>query len=62
VWTDLFYAVERFIEGDRRDRMKKAEGKLTTRRISEVVAKHSVWLFIAWTAPARCRMRRLPSA
>jgi cytochrome c oxidase accessory protein FixG len=48
VWTDLFYAVERFIEGDRRDRMKKADGKLTTRRISEVVAKHSVWLFIAW--------------
>ena len=24
VWTDLFYAVERFIEGDRRERMKKA--------------------------------------
>ena len=48
VWTDLFYAVERFIEGDRRDRMKKADGKLTARRIGEVVAKHSVWLFIAW--------------
>jgi len=48
VWTDLFYAVERFIEGDRRERMKKASGKLTVRRVSEIVAKHSIWLFIAW--------------
>ncbi len=48
VWTDLFYAVERFIEGDRRERMKKAGGKLTVRRIGEIVAKHSIWLFIAW--------------
>jgi cytochrome c oxidase accessory protein FixG len=48
VWTDLFYAVERFIEGDRRERMKKAEGKLTARRLGEIVAKHSIWLFIAW--------------
>jgi polyferredoxin len=32
VWTDLFYAVERFIEGDRRERMKKAHGKLAIRR------------------------------
>src|SRR5450631_2663356 len=40
VWTDLFYAVERFIEGDRRDRMKKADRKLTTRRVGEIVAKH----------------------
>src|SRR5271168_2198354 len=48
VWTDLFYAVERFIEGDRRDRMKKADGKLTTRRIGEITLKHSIWLLIAW--------------
>jgi cytochrome c oxidase accessory protein FixG len=48
VWTDLFYAVERLIEGDRRERMKKAGGKLTVRRIGEIVAKHSIWLFIAW--------------
>jgi cytochrome c oxidase accessory protein FixG len=48
VWTDLFYAVERFIEGDRRDRMKKADGTLTTRRVGEIVAKHSIWLIIAW--------------
>jgi len=48
VWTDLFYAVERFIEGDRRDRMKKAAGRLTVRRIGEIAAKHAIWLFIAW--------------
>jgi cytochrome c oxidase accessory protein FixG len=48
VWTDLFYAVERFIEGDRRDRMKKVGGKVTVRRIAEIVAKHAIWLFIAW--------------
>jgi cytochrome c oxidase accessory protein FixG len=48
VWTDLFYAVERWIEGDRRDRMRKAAGKLTVRRVAETVAKHSIWLFIAW--------------
>ena len=48
VWTDLFYAVERFIEGDRRERMRKSGGKLTPRRVGEIVAKHSIWLFIAW--------------
>jgi cytochrome c oxidase accessory protein FixG len=48
VWTDLFYAVERFIEGDRRERMKKAGGRLTVRRAAETAAKHAVWLFIAW--------------
>ncbi|WP_022723505.1 cytochrome c oxidase accessory protein CcoG [Rhodopseudomonas sp. B29] len=48
VWTDLFYAVERFIEGDRRDRMLKDKRGLTLRRAGEIVAKHFVWLMIAW--------------
>jgi cytochrome c oxidase accessory protein FixG len=48
VWTDLFYAVERFIEGDRRERMIKAGGKLTLRRAGEIAAKHAIWLIIAW--------------
>jgi cytochrome c oxidase accessory protein FixG len=48
VWTDLFYAVERFIEGDRRERMKKAAGRLTVERVGETAAKHAAWLFIAW--------------
>src|SRR5271166_1583576 len=50
VWTDLFYAVERLVEGDRRERMKKdaAARQWTAKRISEVVLKHSIWLMIAW--------------
>jgi cytochrome c oxidase accessory protein FixG len=48
VWTDLFYAVERFIEGDRRERMKKDKAALTPRRVGEIIAKHAIWLGIAW--------------
>ena len=48
VWTDLFYAVERFIEGDRRDRQKKDHQRLTVRRVGEIAAKHTIWLMIAW--------------
>ena len=50
VWTDLFYAVERFVEGDRREHMRKdaAGSPLTARRIGEIVLKHSIWLIIAW--------------
>ncbi|WP_114187679.1 cytochrome c oxidase accessory protein CcoG [Microvirga aerophila] len=48
VWTDLFYAVERLIEGDRRQRMKNASGKLTFDVVARKLLKHSVWLLIAW--------------
>jgi cytochrome c oxidase accessory protein FixG len=48
VWTDLFYAVERWIEGDRRDRMRQAKEKLTLRAIARKGLKHAIWLFIAW--------------
>jgi cytochrome c oxidase accessory protein FixG len=48
VWTDLFYAVERFIEGDRRDRILKDKHGLTVRRVGELAAKHFIWLMIAW--------------
>ena len=50
VWTDLFYAVERLVEGDRRERMKKdaAAAKWTARRFGEIVLKHTLWLMIAW--------------
>src|SRR5215471_17252994 len=48
VWTDLFYAVERLIEGDRRERMKKDAAGWNLERISETVLKHSIWLMIAW--------------
>ena len=49
VWTDLFYAIERLVEGDRRTRMKKdAGGEVTLQRFFEITAKHSIWLMIAW--------------
>jgi cytochrome c oxidase accessory protein FixG len=47
-WTDLFYAVERAIEGDRRERMKKDDGKMTALRVWEITAKHTIWILIAW--------------
>jgi len=48
VWTDLFYAVERLIEGDRRDRIRKDKGAFSLRRAGELTAKHTIWLMIAW--------------
>ena len=48
VWTDLFYAVERLIEGDRRERMKKDAAGWTARRVGEAALKHWLWLMIAW--------------
>ena len=49
VWTDLFYTVERLVEGDRREQIRKKEaGVWTVERVSEKVLKHSIWLLIAW--------------
>jgi cytochrome c oxidase accessory protein FixG len=48
VWTDLFYAVERVIEGDRRERMKKDKAEFRIPRALELIAKHTIWLMIAW--------------
>jgi cytochrome c oxidase accessory protein FixG len=48
VWTDLFYMIERAIEGDRRDRIRKDKEGLTLKRVWELAAKHSLWLMVAW--------------
>jgi cytochrome c oxidase accessory protein FixG len=48
VWTDLFYAVERMIEGDRRARIRKDRAGFSLRRAGELAAKHTLWLMIAW--------------
>ena len=48
VWTDLFFWIERIVEGDRRERMLKAKQKLNLERIKEKIIKHSLWLLIAW--------------
>jgi len=47
VWTDLFLLVERMIEGDRRQRLKNIGTPLTTKRVVQIGAKHSVWLLIS---------------
>ena len=48
VWTDLFLIVERWIEGDRRERMLKANQPLNLEIFTEKLLKHSTWLLIAW--------------
>ena len=48
VWTDLFMWVEKAIEGDRRERMKLDAAPWTKDKILKRVAKHAVWLAIAW--------------
>nr|WP_321462381.1 cytochrome c oxidase accessory protein CcoG [uncultured Cohaesibacter sp.] len=48
VWTDLFMLVERWIEGDRRERMKADRQPMSVKRIGKLLSKHIVWLFIAW--------------
>jgi cytochrome c oxidase accessory protein FixG len=48
VWTDLFFAVERFFEGDRRTRMQRDSAALSFDTMARKAGKHAVWLFIAW--------------
>ncbi|MFG1306882.1 cytochrome c oxidase accessory protein CcoG [Xanthobacter autotrophicus] len=48
VWTDLFMAVERFIEGDRRERIRADAAPWTMDKFARKAAKHSIWLLIAW--------------
>ena len=48
VWTDLFMTVERWIEGDRRDRIKLDAAPWDANKIAKRAAKHGMWLLIAW--------------
>ena len=48
IWTDLFYAVERFVEGDRRERIMSDKRGWTFTHIRQTVTKHALWLMIAW--------------
>ena len=53
VWTDLFMWVERLIEGDRNARMKRDHGPNNFDKLWRKVAKHAVWVAIAfWTGGA----------
>ena len=48
IWTDLFYAVERLVEGDRRERIMNDKRGWTFSHIRQVATKHFLWLMIAW--------------
>ncbi len=48
VWTDLFLLIERWTEGDRRERMHNDAGKLTPQLAARKTLKHFLWLMTAW--------------
>ena len=48
VWTDLFLAVERAFEGDRRERMKRDAAPWSAGTLARKAGKHTVWLLMAW--------------
>lgn len=53
VWTDLYMMVERWLEGDRNQRIKFDKAPWTQDKIIRRSAKHAIWLFIAfWTGGA----------
>ncbi|MGE0222182.1 MAG: cytochrome c oxidase accessory protein CcoG [Acetobacteraceae bacterium] len=53
VWTDLFMWVERLIEGDRNERMKRDAAPVTFDTAWRKGVKHAAWLGIAfWTGGA----------
>ncbi len=47
VWTDLFLAVEGFVEGDRNARMKLDAAPWSARKLFLRVSKHLIWILIA---------------
>lgn len=47
VWTDLFYTVERWIEGDRNARVRLWDAKWDARKWRLRITKWTVWLLIA---------------
>jgi cytochrome c oxidase accessory protein FixG len=50
VWTEVFVAIERWIEGDRNRRIKLDRGPWTREKILRKCAKHSAWLLVGlWT-------------
>ena len=48
VWTDLFQAIERWTEGDRREHLQRDRQPWTLERIARAGTKHFLWLMIAW--------------
>lgn len=47
VWTDLFLAVERFVEGDRGARIRLDNGAWTAKKFAKKTIKHTIWIIIS---------------
>lgn len=47
VWTDLFVHIERWIEGDRNQRMKLDKAKWSLGKITKRVIKHILWMIVS---------------
>ncbi len=48
VWTDLFFAIERLVEGDRREHMQRDGRAWTAATWARKGVKHFIWLMVAW--------------
>jgi len=48
VWTDLYQAIERWFEGDRRAHLLRDRQPWTIERAARSAAKHAVWFIVAW--------------
>ena len=48
VWTDLYIAIERWIEGDRRKHLQRERKGWNFERAARAASKHFWWLMIAW--------------
>jgi cytochrome c oxidase accessory protein FixG len=47
VWTDLFIAVERWVEGDRNARIRLDKAPMSVGKVAKRTVKHAIWLMIA---------------
>ena len=47
VWTDLFIAVERLVEGDRNARIKLDRSPFGMAKLARKIVKHAIWIAIA---------------
>ncbi|MEI8394994.1 MAG: cytochrome c oxidase accessory protein CcoG [Rhodospirillaceae bacterium] len=47
VWTDLYMLVERWIEGERGERVRRDQGPMTASKFRLKLIKHVIWLTIA---------------
>ena len=48
VWTDLYFAIERLLEGDRRENMQRDRKPWTLETYARKGVKHFLWLMVAW--------------